>query len=79
MMELLAHLAGERAIWDTRHPGALRCGAFFVDLDFPAPPPDWLAEGMRRVRVVKGARRPKTSAPASTRRASSTVERVFGR
>jgi len=38
MMELLAHLAGDCAIWDTRHPGAPRCGAYFVDLDFPARP-----------------------------------------
>jgi hypothetical protein len=39
MMELLAHLAGDCAIWDTRHPGPPRCGAYFVDLDGPAPPP----------------------------------------
>ena len=38
MTELLAHLAGDCAVWDTRHPGAPRCGAYFVDLDFPAPP-----------------------------------------
>ena len=54
MMELLAHLAGDCAIWDTRHPGAPRCGAYFVDLDFPAPPPDRPTEGMRRLRLVKG-------------------------
>src|SRR5208283_1303639 len=36
MLELLAHLAGDCAIWDTRHPRAPRCGAYFVDLDFPA-------------------------------------------
>src|SRR5271165_1598062 len=40
MMELLAHLAGDCAIRDTRHPGAPRCGAYFFDLDYPAPPPD---------------------------------------
>src|SRR5271165_7180344 len=54
MTELLAHLAGDCAIWDTRHPGAPRCGAYFVDLDFPAPPPDRPTEGMRRLRLVKG-------------------------
>jgi hypothetical protein len=54
MIELLAHLAGDCAIWDTRHPGAPRCGAYFVDLDFPAPPPDRPTEGMRRLRLVKG-------------------------
>ncbi len=54
MMELLAHLAGDCAIWNTRHPGAPRCGAYFVDLDFPAPPPDRPTEGMRRLRLVKG-------------------------
>jgi len=52
--ELLAHLAGDCAIWDTRHPGAPRCGAYFVDLDFPARPPDRPTEGMRRLRLVKG-------------------------
>ena len=54
MMELLAHLAGDCAIWDARHPGAPRCGAYFVDLEFPAPPPDRPTEGMRRLRLVKG-------------------------
>jgi hypothetical protein len=54
MMELLAHLAGDCAIWDTRHPGAPRCGAYFVDLDFPAPPPDRPTEGMRHLRLVEG-------------------------
>ena len=54
MTELLAHLAGDCAIWDTRHPGTPRCGAYFVDLDFPAPPPDRPTEGMRRLRLVKG-------------------------
>ena len=54
MTELLAHLAGDCAIWDSRHPGAPRCGAHFVDLDFPAPPPDRPTEGMRRLRLVKG-------------------------
>ena len=39
MLELLAHLAGDCAIWDARHPGAPRCGAYFVDLEFPAPAP----------------------------------------
>jgi hypothetical protein len=53
MMGLLAHLAGDCAVWDTRHPGAPRCGAYFVDLDFPAPPPDRPTEGMRRLRLVK--------------------------
>ena len=56
MMELLAHLAGDCAIWETRHPGTPRCGAYFVDLDFPAPPPDRPTEGMRRLRLVKGGR-----------------------
>ena len=53
MMELLAHLAGDCAIWDARHPGVPRCGAYFVDLEFPAPPPDRPTEGMRRLRLVK--------------------------
>ena len=53
MMELLAHLAGDCAIWDARDPGAPRCGAYFVDLEFPAPPPDRPTEGMRRLRLVK--------------------------
>jgi len=53
MMELLAHLAGDCAIWNTRHPGAPRCGAYFLDLEFPAPPPDRPTEGMRRLRLVK--------------------------
>jgi hypothetical protein len=53
MMELLAHLAGDCAIWNTRHPGAPRCGAYFVDLEFPAPAPDRPTEGMRRLRLVK--------------------------
>ena len=39
MLELLAHLAGDCAIWRTRHPGAPRCGAYFIDLEFPAQPP----------------------------------------
>ena len=72
MMDLLAHLAGDCAIWDTRHPGAPRCGAYFFDLDFPAPPPDRPTEGMRRLRLVKdgGAKRraaPKKRASASSR------------
>jgi len=72
MIELLAHLAGDCAIWDTRHPGAPRCGAYFVDLEFPAPPPDRPTEGMRRLRLVKsgGAQRraaPKKRASASSR------------
>src|SRR5208337_2822225 len=72
MMELLAHLAGDCAIWDARHPGAPRCGAYFVDLEFPAPPPDRPTEGMRRLRLVKdgGAQRraaPKKRASASSR------------
>jgi hypothetical protein len=53
MIELLAHLAGDCAIWDTRHRGAPRCGAYFVDLEFPAPPPDRPTEGIRRLRLVK--------------------------
>jgi len=53
MMELLAHLAGDCTIWNTRHPGAPRCGAYFVDLEFPAPPPDRPTEGKRRLRLVK--------------------------
>ena len=55
MMELLAHLAGDCAIWGTRHPGAPRCGAYFVDLEFPARPPDRPTEGARRLRLVKGS------------------------
>ncbi len=47
MMELLGHLAGDCAIWDARHPGVPRCGAYFLDLEFPAPPPDRPTEGMR--------------------------------
>ena len=54
MTELLAHLAGGCAIWDTRHPATPRCGAYFADLDSPAPPPDRPTEGMRRLRLVKG-------------------------
>jgi hypothetical protein len=54
MMELLAHLAGDCAIWDARHPGVPRCAAYFVDVEFPAPPPDRPTEGMRRLRLVKG-------------------------
>src|SRR5271155_1891266 len=71
MMGLLAHLAGDCAIWDARHPGAPRCGAYFVDLDFPAPPPDRPTEAMRRLRLVRGGgqRRAalKKSASASSR------------
>jgi hypothetical protein len=52
MMELLAHLAGDCAIWNTATPEP-RCGAYFVDLEFPAPPPDRPTEGMRRLRLVK--------------------------
>ena len=38
MMELLAHLAGDCAIWDARHPGVPRCGAFRRPrLSRPAP------------------------------------------
>jgi hypothetical protein len=48
MLELLAHLAGDCAIWRTRHPGAPRCGAYFIDLEFPAQPPDRPTEGARR-------------------------------
>ncbi len=55
MIELLAHLAGDCAIWDARHPGAPRCGAYFVVLDFPAPPPDRPTEGMRSLTSSKAA------------------------
>jgi hypothetical protein len=55
MLELLAHLAGDCAIWRTRHPGAPRCGAYFIDLEFPAQPPDRPTEGARRLRLVKGS------------------------
>ena len=54
MMELLAHLAGDCAIWDARHPGAPRCGAYFVDLEFPPAPGQAQQRGMRRLRLVKG-------------------------
>ena len=54
MMDLLAHLAGDCAIWAARYPGRARCGAYFVDLDYPPAPPDMPTEGMRRLRVVGG-------------------------
>ena len=70
MMELLAHLAGDCAIWDTRHPGAPRCAGYFVDLEFPAPPPDRPTEGCAASASSKaaanGARAPKKSASASS-------------
>src|SRR5271165_5974325 len=37
-----------------RNPPTPRCGAYFVDLDFPAPPPDRPTEGLRRLRLVNG-------------------------
>ncbi len=54
MMDLLAHLAGDCAIWERRHAWQTRCGAFFIDLDLPPRPPDLPTEGQRRLRVIKG-------------------------
>jgi hypothetical protein len=53
MTKLFAHLASECAVWDTFHKGALRCDAYFVDLEFPGPPPDRPTEGMQRLGLVK--------------------------
>ena len=70
----------------TRHPGAPRCGAYFIDLEFPAQPPDRPTEGARASASSKGAasgaqtrrRAPQPppnsaiSIPRRMRRASST-------
>ncbi|MGA2636114.1 hypothetical protein [Methylocella sp.] len=53
MTDLLGHLAGDCKLWEPRHPGMERCGAYFADLDVPQPPPDLPTEGSRRLRVVK--------------------------
>ena len=38
MMELLAHLAGDCAIWDARHPGVPRCAPISSTSNFPPRP-----------------------------------------
>ena len=53
MNALLENLAGDCAHWRPRHPFKEGCGARFVDLDPPSPPPD-LPPAMRRLRLVKG-------------------------
>jgi hypothetical protein len=40
MTDLLAHLAGDCRLWDSRNPGIERCGAYFEDLASPPTPPD---------------------------------------
>jgi DNA adenine methylase len=54
MMDLLAYLAGDCAIWERRQALQSRCGAFFIDLGLPPRPPDLPTEGQRRLKVIKG-------------------------
>jgi hypothetical protein len=50
MMDLLAYLAGDCAIWAARHPGR----RLFHRPRLSAGPPDMPTEGMRRLRAVGG-------------------------
>lgn len=52
MADLLAHLAGDCALWSPRHPAIDRCGAYFADLDWPQPPADLPPAAKRRFRVI---------------------------
>ncbi len=56
MGDLLKMLVGDCKFIDPRHPFADRCGAYFVDLDWPPRPPDLPTEGRRRMRVAKGGK-----------------------
>jgi hypothetical protein len=52
LTDLLGDLAGDCAMWEPRHPIMERCGAYFVDLDFPKPPPDLPPEARPKLRAV---------------------------
>ncbi len=54
MGDLLAYLAGDCKIWERKLAWQTRCGAYFIDLDWPPRPPDLPTEGQRRLRLVGG-------------------------
>jgi hypothetical protein len=56
LSDLLAQLAGDCAL-KSRAPLTDRCGAFFVDLDWPCAPPTFRSEAQRRLCVVRGGRK----------------------
>ncbi|WP_158808458.1 hypothetical protein [Beijerinckia sp. L45] len=52
MAALLAHLAGDCAMWGRqRHPFKEQCGAFFIDIGSPKPPD--LPSAMRALKIVR--------------------------
>ncbi len=52
MDDLLKQLAGGCKLADPRHPFADRCAAYFIELDFPQPPPDMPPSARAKLHVV---------------------------
>ncbi len=57
MADLLAYLAGDCKIWERKLAWQTRCGAYFVDLEWPLRPPDLPTEGERRLRLIASAKK----------------------